>query len=181
MRCLFSFVYTLGMYEHVTPVLVLARYPHGEADLRFSLFTRDLGRLVATAISGRKITSKLAPHLQEGSASSVRLIEQRGIRVADALTIKQGVRTLEECLLLDRLVPENVPEPEVWRMATASRVDWDAVLAALGWDPAHGACSVCGKEPSAFVIRSQEFLCAEHAPQAPGSGEVVPCGHHGRA
>lgn len=161
------------MHEHVTPALVLARYPHGEADLRFSLFTRDLGRLVATAISGRKITSKLAPHLQEGSATSVRIIEQKGIRVVDALTIKSGVRTLEECLVLDRLLPENVMEPEVWRIATASRVDWSAVLAALGWDPGQGACTVCGKEPVAFVIRSQEFLCAEHAPHAPGAGEVV--------
>lgn len=169
------------MYEHVTPVLVLARYPHGEADLRLSLFTRDLGKLVATAISGRKITSKLAPHLQEGSVASIRLLEQKGIRVVDALTIKDGVRTLEECLLLDRLLPENVAEPEVWRIATASRIDWDAVLAALGWDPGQGVCSVCEKEPSAFVIRSQEFLCAEHAPHAPNAGEVVPCGRHGRA
>lgn len=169
------------MYEHVTPALVLARYPHGEADLRVSLFTRDLGRLVATAISGRKVTSKLSPHLEEGSVTSIRLIEQKGIRVADALTIKSGVRTLAECLLLDRLLPENVAEPEVWRVATASRVDWFAVLAALGWDPGHGACSACGKEPAAFVVRSQEFLCAEHAPHAPGTGEVVPLGRHGRS
>lgn len=169
------------MYEHVTPALVLARYPHGEADLRFSLFTRDLGKLVATAISGRKVTSRLAPHLEEGSATSVRLIEQKGTRVADALTIKGGVRTLEECVLLDRIIPENVAEPEVWRMATASRVDWPAVLAALGWDPAHGACAVCGKPPAAFLIRSQEFLCAEHRPQVPGPAEVIPLGTHERA
>ena len=170
------------MYEHVTPVLVLARYPHGELDLRFSLFTRDLGRLVATAISARKVTSKLAPHLQEGGASSVRLIEQKGVRVVDALTIKTGVRTLEECLVLDRLLPENVAEPEVWALATARRMDWDATLAALGWDPAHGTCRVCGKAPRAFVIRSQDFLCADHLAQASAApGEVVPCGHHERA
>lgn len=169
------------MYEHVTQALVLARYPHGEADLRVSLFTRDLGRLVATAISGRKITSKLAPHLEEGSVASVRLIEQKGIRVADALTVKSGVRSLAECLLLDRLLPENVAEPEVWRIATASRVDWFAALAALGWDPAHGTCAACGKAPALFVLRSQEFLCAEHAPHAPGPGEVVPLDGHGRA
>jgi recombinational DNA repair protein (RecF pathway) len=168
------------MYEHVSQALVLARYPHGEADLRISLFTRDIGRLVATAISGRKITSKLSPHLQEGSVVSVRLIEQKGIRVADALTVKPGVRTLEECLLLDRLIPENVPEPEVWRISTASRVDWDAVLASLGWDPGQGTCSACEKKPAVFVVRSQEFLCAEHAPHAAGSGEVVPLRGHVR-
>ncbi len=168
------------MYEHVTPALVLARHPHGEADVRVVLFTRDLGKLVATAISGRKITSKLIPHLMEGSATSIRLIEQKGIRVADALTIKSSVRTLEECLILDRLLPENVAEPDVWRMATASRVDWDAVLAALGWDPAHGACRDCSKPPTLFVIRSQDFLCVDHASQASaGAGEVVPCGHYG--
>lgn len=165
------------MYEHVTPALVLARYPRGEADLRFSLFTRDLGKLHATAVSGRKVTSKLAPHLEEGGASSVRLVEQRDVRVVDALTIRTGIRTLEECLILDRIVPENVPEPEIWRMATASRVDWPAVLAALGWDPAHGACAVCAERPAAFLIRSQEFLCVTHAPRTPDAGEVVPLAH----
>ena len=170
------------MYEHVTPALVLARYPHGEADLRFSLFTRDLGKLVATAISGRKITSKLAPHLEEGSVSTVRVIEQKGIRVGDALTMKSAVRTLEECLLLDRLLPENVQEPVVWQAATASRVDWNAVLLALGWDPSHGSCRVCKKPPAAFVIRSQDFLCQEHLAQASvATGEVVPCTYYGRA
>lgn len=168
------------MHERVTPALVLARHAHGEADLRVSLFTRDLGKLVATAVSGRKIASKLSPHLMEGGVSTVRIVEQKGIRVVDALTLKGGVRTLLECLLLDRLLPENVPEPAVWAVATASRVDWDAVLAALGWDPAHGACRACGKPPAVFVIRSQDFLCAAHAPQASaGAGEVVPCGRHG--
>lgn len=99
------------------------------------------------------------------------------MRVADALTVRTGIRTLAECLLLDRLIPENVPEPEVWRIATASRVDWDAVLAALGWDPAQGACAVCGETPAGFLVRSQEFLCARHAPPAPAPGEVVPLAH----
>lgn len=168
------------MHEPVTRALVLARYPHGEADLRVSLFGEELGKLFATVVSGRKITSRLGPHLLEGSVASVRLIEQRDIRVGDALTVKAGVRTLEECLLLDRLLPEQVAEPEVWRIATASRIDWTAALAALGWDPQHASCAACGSDVAAFVIRSQEFFCAEHVPHAPPPGEVVPL-RHGRS
>lgn len=166
------------MYEHVTPALVLARYPRGEADLRFSLFTRELGRVMATAVSARKVTSKLAPHLQEGGVSSVRIVEQHDVRVVDALTVKTGIRTLEECLLLDRILPEHVPEPEVWKLATQPHIAWGEVLAALGWDPAHGACQVCGKAPVAFTVRNQSFLCEEHRTYgAHDPGEVIPLGH----
>ncbi len=176
----FAMPYTGSMHEPVTRALVLARYPQGEADLRVSLFAEELGRLHATVVSGRKITSRLGPHLLEGSVVSVRLIEQRDIRVGDALTIKESVRDLGECLLLDRLLPEHVSEPEVWRIATASRMDWSAALVALGWDPRHASCTACGRAAAAFIVRNQEFLCAEHAPHAPPPGEVVPL-RHGRS
>ncbi len=168
------------MHEQVTPSLVLARYPHGEADLRVTLFTRELGKLTATAISGRKLTSKLSPHLGEGSVSAVRVIEQRGTRVADALTVKSGVRTLEECLLLDRVLPEHVHEPGIWDLATARTIDWVRVLSALGWDPRHGHCHRCQGDPAVFVVRSQDFLCADHASGITfGAGEVVSLQLHG--
>lgn len=162
------------MHEQVTPSLVLARYLHGEADLRMTLFTRDLGKLTATVVSGRKPTSKLAPHLTEGSASAVRIIEAHGARVADALTIRTNVRTLEECLLLDRVIPELVHEPVVWDAATRRVLDWKVILAALGWDPSQGACEACGKPAAAFVVRSQDFLCDEHLEGVrQGPGEVI--------
>lgn len=175
-----SLRYTALMHEQVTPALVLARYPHGEADLRVTLFTRDLGKLTATVVSGRKPTSKLSPHLGEGSASAVRVIEQRGVRIADALTIKAEVRTLEECLLLDRILPEHVHEPSVWDAATAKKVNWASILASLGWDPASGTCGTCKGAPAAFVVRDQEFLCANHlAIVTTYPGEVILLEAHG--
>jgi len=162
------------MHDQVTPALVLARYPHGEADLRVTVFTRDLGKLTATVVSGRKTSSKLSPHLIEGSATAVRVIEVHGIRIVDALTIRTEVRTLEECLLLDRIVPEAVPEPVVWQLISRPALDWTAVLAVLGWNPAQAACYVCEMPPSAFVVRSQDFVCDRHRERGPQeAGEMI--------
>ena len=53
-------------------------------------------------------------------------------------------------------------------------------LSALGWDPRHGHCHRCQGEPAVFVVRSQDFLCADHASGITfGAGEVVSLQLHG--
>lgn len=47
----------------LTDAYVLRKAQYGDFDRRYTLFTRDLGKITALAKSAMKITSKLAPHL----------------------------------------------------------------------------------------------------------------------
>ena len=77
----------INMQEYVTRAVVLDKETRGgHADARYSFFTERFGKVRAKATSSRKIVSKLAGHLEPGTLSAVRIIEQHGTRVVDALT-----------------------------------------------------------------------------------------------
>ncbi len=86
------------MHEYVTKAVVLDKATHGgEVDARYSFFTERYGKIRAKAKSSRKIVSKLAGHLEPGTLASVRIIEQHGTQVIDALKIARvpiGMRSL---------------------------------------------------------------------------------------
>jgi recombinational DNA repair protein (RecF pathway) len=162
------------MHEVVTTALVLARYPQGEQDARVTLLTREQGKVNATVISGKKVTSKLSPHLMEGSLVSVRLIEQHGMRIGDALTIKGGQRSVIECLILDRIIPEEQQDDSLFALVAAATLSWKQVLKILGWDPDEGHCYRCEARAEAFLVATQDLVCGAHLPiHARKLGEVI--------
>ena len=149
------------MREYLSEGMVLAVFPNGDLDLRVSVFTRDFGKLRAKAKSARKITSKLAGHLQPGFLVRLRIIEKNGLQIVDALKMGSIRTSVQELERLDGLLPEMEPEPELWPSVSAGELRWPPTLKILGWDPARAECARCGgSRVSAFRASNQDFFCA---------------------
>jgi recombinational DNA repair protein (RecF pathway) len=178
------------MREYASEAIVLNKRPNGNMDTRYAIFTKKFGKMMAKATSARKVTSKLAGHLEPGTVSRVRLIEKNGLRVVDAL--REGMLlgdgkphptlplkeewqapTLHGLMLLDRLLAEAQPEPFVWAMVRQGQLAWRPILGALGWDPGEATCSACYAIPvSGFSVARQDFFCARCAASI-ASSELV--------
>ena len=150
----------MHMREYLSEAVVLAKMPSNHIDARYSIFTKRYGKMVAKGVSARKITSKLAGHLEPGMFARVRLIERGGLTVVDALKDRRADISLANLHFLSRLLAENEPEPLVWDILEQGKFDWKAVLQVVGWDPRHAACALCGATPiSGFSVARQEFFC----------------------
>jgi recombinational DNA repair protein (RecF pathway) len=166
------------MHEYVTKAVVLDKATRGgEADARYSFFTERYGKIAARATSSRKIVSKLAGHLEPGTLTSVRIIEQHGTKVVDALKIAKVAIGLRDLAALNQLLGEWEPDYEMWEQlksatpdagnegASKNQFSWTATLAILGWDPRGAVCMNCssGRPARNFYIPRQEFFCASCA------------------
>jgi len=155
------------MQEYVTDAIVLRKDPLGDLDGRYMLFTKRFGKIVAKSKSSRKITSKLAPHLEPGMVTKVRFIETKGTQLVDALKSARVALPLDDLNFLNRLLPDAEPELALWDLLASGGFTWAKTLGILGWDPEDAACVVCGvKRPSYFYIARQEFYCRTHASKA---------------
>jgi recombinational DNA repair protein (RecF pathway) len=151
------------MREYVTLAVVLDKEPVGEKDSRVQVFTERYGKLIGRATSARKITSKLAAHLEPGTITKLRLVEQKGLRITDSLMIRRSAALAPDLHLLSKMLPEGEPEPELWELFLNDSFTWRSALRVLGWDPLGSACAVCGSKTEAFSSRFHEFFCGEHA------------------
>ena len=111
------------MLEHYTTAISLKIDPKGEIDALVSLYTRDLGKVIAKAKSMRKIMSKLAGHIVPGNIVNVRLIERgdgNGLQVLDGLSEKPK-GDLKDILIflnfLDKITPSGLPDNGLWHEA----------------------------------------------------------------
>jgi recombinational DNA repair protein (RecF pathway) len=155
------------MQEYVTDAFVLKKDPLGDLDGRYTLFTKRFGKIMAKAKSSRKITSKLAPHLEPGIVAKVRFIETKGTQLIDALKSEHVALPLADLHFLSQLLPDAEPEPALWELLTGGDFSWAAALAILGWDPEGAECMDCSaKHPTYFYIARQEFYCRTHASKA---------------
>lgn len=177
------------MNECITDALVIDREENGEQDARVFLYTESLGGVAAKATSIRKITSKLATHLEPFNFVKVRLIERSnngsvGYQIGDALTVHRSAawraspETLRVGLELISVFKESGfrgdADIEVWRtlvamFQNAPREPYAAysvrLLTVLGFDPRYAACGACGKERLAqFSFRALSFFCDSCAP-----------------
>ena len=150
------------MREYVAEAVVLDREPAGEYDSRVHFFTERYGKLIGRATSARKITSKLSAHLEPGTLTKLRFVEQKGLRITDSLTIKGRTGRVPDLHLLARMLPEGEPELELWALLRAEAFTWPKALGILGWDPDGSNCTICGGRTQAFSARFQEFFCGEH-------------------
>ena len=78
------------MQEYVTEAVVLDAVPSAELDVRVSLFTKKFGKLVARAKSVKKITSKLAGHLEPGNVVKIRLFGEKGVQQVGGAKGEEG-------------------------------------------------------------------------------------------
>jgi recombinational DNA repair protein (RecF pathway) len=150
----------MGMQEYVTDAVSLRKFSQGDLDGRYVLFTKRFGKIVGKAKSSRKITSKLAPHLEPGTIAKVRFIESPGTQIIDALKEGTATASLLDLHFLSMLLPEGQPEPDLWDMLQEGSFAWTDALAALGWDPEGARCVSCGVRPGVhFYLPRQEFFC----------------------
>jgi DNA repair protein RecO (recombination protein O) len=155
------------MQEYVTDAIVLKKDPLGDLDGRYTLFTKRFGKIRGKAKSSRKITSKLAPHLEPGTVAKVRFIEAKGTQLIDALKFGRTALPLDDLHFLSQLLPDAEPEPALWELLANGAFAWAPALGILGWDPEGAECATCGqKQPRYFYITHQEFYCRVHASKA---------------
>ncbi len=160
------------MQEYSTLALVLDVVPTGEADARVFLFTEKLGRVAARAKSLRKISSKLASHVQPGMISRVRLGEKNGFQLTDALAKKslpaeggtpfsKGRREQIQILqMIKEYAQDYHPDAALWELVVSGQLASRQFLKVLGFDPEHARCHNCETpRPSYFIIKNTQYSC----------------------
>ncbi len=162
------------MSEYVTKAVVLGFKDSKEHDKIFDFYTEDLGRVRVRAPGGRKIVSKLSPHLDICNLATVKIVEKNALTLTDAVVeddfkISKGkegffAKALRAVNVLRTISPEAVPDPALWNFLVDSlrsgTFDFVALISVLGYDPRHASCAWCGTADIAFFNEgSQEFLC----------------------
>jgi recombinational DNA repair protein (RecF pathway) len=148
------------MEEYVSDAIVLKKEPSGEFDARYALFTKRFGKISGKTTSSRKITSKLAGHLEPGTFAKVRFVEKGGVQIVDALKIARTDIAPADLAALNALLPEMQAEDELWEKLVKSPFSWTVILRTLGWGPKGAICSACHHRPAtSFFIPQQEFFC----------------------
>jgi recombinational DNA repair protein (RecF pathway) len=164
------------MLEQVTQAIVLDKECTTDAHVRVHLFTKDAGKIVAKAVSARKITSKLGAHLEPLSVSTVRFVQKNHLpMLIDALRFdKLPLTSLLNARIVRELAPEWEPDEELWEALSAKvPLTPSTMLAILGYDPTFAACEWCGGSPDYFSFRTQLFLCVRCVPQYAAVADCV--------
>jgi len=163
------------MKEYILNAFVIGRAAHREHDRAIDLYTKELGRIRALAKGLRKITSKLAGHLQPLKFVQVRLIEKNSFHVVDAkeiaaLPLSRRSAALAE--LIRATTAELEQDVKLWydivRAGDELRIKGNfsclPILRDLGFDPRFAACEACeGKLVKYFSLKDLSFLCARCA------------------
>jgi DNA repair protein RecO len=167
------------MREVITEAIVLGKEDLGEYDSRIFLYTKDFGKLTAKATSARKITSKLAAHLEPLNRATVRLVSRgdvfdgRGFQLVDALAADapskgseseiRGALAIAEAVKL--AAPDAAPDREVWNLLQdvsefSVHITIRDLLRFFGFDPEFSACEFCAHgSPHYFSPKNHFFVC----------------------
>lgn len=155
------------MQEYITDAIVLDKVDSGELDSRVFLYTKDFGKIIAKAKSLRKITSKLAGHLEPANLVAARIVEKNGVQLIDALTIKRPEKRpnlLRNLFLVKELAGEWQADSELWEFLGKDSAGSE-ILSILGFDPIFAKCNYCQKEkPEAFYTQDFHFYCQKCSP-----------------
>lgn len=162
------------MKEYITEAIVLNRDLYKENDLSVDLFTKDLGRLKARVVGGKKPLSKLSPNLDFLNLVTLRLVEKNQFTVADVVTknffknLKSNkiilLKAIQGANLIRALLPLELPDKALWhefsRMLRGQTLRIPTLLQILGYDPKETACVRCKKNPTRyFLINNQALIC----------------------
>lgn len=178
------------MIEYFTEAIVLGKKEIGDFDGLIFLYTKDLGMVAAKAQGIRKITSKLAGHLEPLNFVRARLIEKNGFRIADALATKQrkqtraSIENFSKLLNLLQFIKETAfelqPDPYFWREIRKvlisdfdEKITYRNLLKILGFDTKFASCHNCGsKAVDCFYKTDQIFFCKKCSGKIP-QNEVI--------
>lgn len=153
----------IAMVEHCTKALVLDKENLGDLDSRVYLYCRGIGKISAKVKSARKITSKLASHLEPGNFVAVRLIELGGFQAVDALSdgfLPRSPKTITALRLIREMTADQDFDPELWEMIEKQELNTGAILTCLGFAPQLASCRFCQQSnPTHFLIKDLEYSC----------------------
>lgn len=177
------------MKEYLTEAIVLGIKPQGEYDKFVDLYTKDLGRVEARVVSGRKILSKLSPHLNLGSRVLARLVQKNQFTLTDVLNqslflsknlLLARLKILEILYLLRTLIPVLVPDLNMWHRLLQelskgeTNLSLRIFLKILGYDPMFASCDGCGSNNiCGFFITEQVFVCRKCIGKLPARDVVM--------
>lgn len=157
-----NFCIMIKMFEYYTEAIVLDKEDLGDCDSRVFLYTKEFGRIAAKAKSLRKITSKLAGHLEPLNIVQVRLLAND--QAVDALKIGQLPRTLKSVAvinLIKEISADGQADPELWKLLQGGKFTGHQVLSILGFNPALALCQICSvQSPENFLYKTLDFLCS---------------------
>lgn len=166
------------MTEHYIEAIVLDNEIVGELDGLITLYTKELGKVVAKAKSARKITSKLNGHFQPLNFINCRLIEKRGIQAVDALTFDISASRTEKFINVAQFIKDMTfdfhQDLRLWQaikkifsadlVNLEEKVIYRGLLKILGFDPEHAACVMChNNQIKYFIKHDHSFLCEKCA------------------
>ncbi len=168
------------MKEYLIEAIVLSISPLNE-DRLVRLYSKEFGYLSAHLISGRKILSKLAPHLDPLNLVLIRLVEKKQFIIADALVLdrfeflrksKKIKFALDILYLLNSLAPPLTPDLKLWYRLIQdfkkNSPNLKEILKILGYDPQKASCQICqNSEINYFYLPDQSFLCYSCHPKFP--------------
>ncbi|MEI7885647.1 MAG: DNA repair protein RecO [Clostridia bacterium] len=170
--------------------IALQQYASGEQDRRVLVFTREYGVLWILARGIRKINSKRRNLVSPLVKSSLQLYQnrfgfhlQQGEIIYAPVNIYQDVlaltRTIELVEILSKILPENLPEPQVFDLLDLllHRVDEKTkesyryflvfkckLLQLLGFAPQLDCCTLCGSKKMQdmyLVMENGALLCVD--------------------
>lgn len=147
--------------EYLTEAVVLEKEALDELDLKITLYSQSLGKVRAKAKSARKMTSKLAGHLEPLNLVKIRLVQKNGFQIADALKFgRLNSDKLQLLNLVNGMVPDQEPDQELWLLVKNSAARPADILRHLGFDPAFANCAVCGRsKPEYFNLAESLYWC----------------------
>lgn len=149
------------MREYVGEAVVLHKDLQGELDERVVFFAKEFGKQSAKIKSGRKIVSKLSPHLEPGNLVRVRWIEKGNLQVVDALKKDKLNFSPGFLKLLCDILAEHNHDEEVWNFLENGEENTKKLLTVLGWNPDGAICQVCNSAPHLFGVESLGYYCAD--------------------
>ena len=170
-----------------TPAIVLRQRRLGDADKIVTLYTANFGKLDAVAKGVRRVTSRLAGHVEPLSHGSFMIAHGRNLDIVTQVQtietfqpLRDGLERLSRALyvaeLVDRSTEERAENFALYRLLLntlrrlSQREDLDlivrffemALLVELGYQPELAKCVVCRRP-----------LQSERNAWAPGVGGVV--------
>lgn len=169
------------MSEVIISAIVLDREPTREYDEYIHLYSREHGRLVARAVSSRKMHSKFSHHLDPLNRVDARLVGNGQFVLTDAVQIDRFVAlraNREELLKALRLTafvrsffPEGGVDERAWYFLNDNfrdaKIDARSFLSLLGFGNGE-ICRKCGKKVAErFFVIDHTFLCVSCSSKMP--------------
>ena len=153
------------MLDIVTDAIILKKESLGDYNATYTFFTETQGKVTARATSIRKITSKLAAHLEPGLLSKIRLVARNGVfgtrshfQVVDSLLEKRLYTDHPFLEMVSGIALSLHVDPILWDFLVTGDTNRKKLLTLCGFGESQ-TCVSCGMPAVNLHHPDQEFMC----------------------